>query len=264
MKKRIFSWILCMLAVMSISVLGTMAYLTDEDSAVNTFTVGQVDIRLDEAKVNEQGQPVKVRDDGTEEVVDKVEDAARVQENKYHLIPGVSYVKDPTVTVVKDSEDSYVRILVTLNFAKELKEIFGTEFLPQDYVEGWDSTVWECIKISDNTDSTDETANTITYEFRYRDKVETAEIVEKGTEGKDTKLQPLFTGFTVPGTLTGDQLAKLVTRDSDGKITDQFKITVIGHAIQAAGFEADTENNQTAEDVAWEAFDRQIANAATP
>ena len=41
-----------------------------------------------------------------------------------------------------------------------------------------------------------------------------------------------------------------------------FKITVVGHAIQATGFEADAANNLTAEDVAWAAFDAQVDTTA--
>lgn len=76
------------------SVMGTLAYLTNTTGAVtNTFTVGNVSITLDEIKVNPDGTP-----DGD----------SRVVENTYKLIPGHIYQKDPTIHVNKLSEDCWV------------------------------------------------------------------------------------------------------------------------------------------------------------
>ena len=76
---------LCAVLLVTASVLGTMAYLTSTDEVQNTFTVGQVKITLDEAKVTTDGEPV--------------EGAARVTENSYKLMPGHTYTKDPTIHV---------------------------------------------------------------------------------------------------------------------------------------------------------------------
>ena len=43
---------LCAVMLVVGSVAGTMAYLTSTDEVVNTFTVGNVQIKLDEAKAN--------------------------------------------------------------------------------------------------------------------------------------------------------------------------------------------------------------------
>ena len=83
----------CAVALVAGSVAATLAYLTDTDKVVNTFTVGKVDITLDEAKVTLYG--VK---DGE----------SRVQANAYKLIPGKTYLKDPTITVTPDSEACYL------------------------------------------------------------------------------------------------------------------------------------------------------------
>ncbi len=85
---------LCAVMLVCVSVMGTVAYLTSTDSVENTFTVGSVKITMDEAKVNE---------DGTE-----VENADRVKTNKYHLLPGHSYTKDPTIHVDAESEDCWL------------------------------------------------------------------------------------------------------------------------------------------------------------
>ena len=48
---------LCAVLLVAASVMGTMAYLTSTDKVENTFTVGNVTITLDEAKVNTDGTP---------------------------------------------------------------------------------------------------------------------------------------------------------------------------------------------------------------
>ncbi len=100
MKTRTKALALTLCAVLLVvgSVMGTMAYLTSKDSVENTFTVGNVAITLDEAKVET---------DGTE-----VSDADRVKENSYNLVPGHTYTKDPTVHVTANSEPCYVFVKV--------------------------------------------------------------------------------------------------------------------------------------------------------
>jgi len=62
------------------SVFGTLAYLTATDTVTNTFTVGKVQITLDEAPVDANGETT---------------DGDRVKKNNYHLLPGHEYDKDP-------------------------------------------------------------------------------------------------------------------------------------------------------------------------
>lgn len=102
---------LCAVLLVAASVLGTMAYLTDSKEVNNTFTVGNVSIKLDEAKVDDMGNLVK-NQDGTL--------ADRVTQNAYKLLPGHEYVKDPTVTVLTPSVESYVRMKVTFNNADKI------------------------------------------------------------------------------------------------------------------------------------------------
>ena len=107
--------IACLTLIAIASTIITFALLTFEtDTLVNTFTVGQVSLKLDETDVDETGTPIP--------------NANRVTGNEYKLIPGKEYVKDPTMTVLAGSEASYVRILVTITKAKEIKEVFGENF----------------------------------------------------------------------------------------------------------------------------------------
>lgn len=212
-KTKTLALLLCAVLLVCVSVLGTLAYLTSQDTITNTFTVGQVNIHLDEAKVTPDG------------VV--VEGADRVKENAYHLIPGQTYVKDPTLAIEKDSEDAYVRMLVEINCAKELDEIFAPGVSLTSIFNGYDENTWIY------TDEVkDVNKNTVTYEFRYK------EIVKKPTD--NASLDPLFDSITIPATMTGEDLAKI----------NDLKITVIGHAIQATGFDD--------VDKAWEAFEVQM------
>lgn len=89
---------LCVAAIVTVSVFATLAYFTDTQTVTNTFTVGNVTITMDEAKVTEYGVAVA--------------DAERVTENSYKLIPGQTYGKDPTVHVAADSEDCWLFVKV--------------------------------------------------------------------------------------------------------------------------------------------------------
>lgn len=208
---------ICVIAVLTVSVVGTLAYLTDTDSAVNTFTVGQVDISVDETKVNTDGTPVAGAD--------------RVKANEYHILPGMEYTKDPTVTVNGGSEDAYVRMILTVHNASDVQAIL-TKYNLGDFavlIGGWDKETWLYEGYTEDT-----TANTISFEFRYK------EIAAKSNA--DTKLPALFDTLIVPGEITGAEMKDLY----DGG----FKMEVYGHAIQAAGFDT--------ADLAWAAFDQQV------
>ena len=97
-KSKALLMTLCAVLLVAASVLGTMAYLTSQDSVTNTFSIGKIAITLDEAKVDDNGKAV----------VPEV----RVKANTYKLMPGHKYDKDPTVHVEKDSEDAYIFVKV--------------------------------------------------------------------------------------------------------------------------------------------------------
>lgn len=211
--KRSKSLVLALCAILLVvgTVLGTVAYLQDTASVVNTFTVGNVHLKLDEAVVDEKGEPTGGRTETG---------------NAYHLIPGETYTKDPTVTVLKGSEESYVRMMLTLNCASELDAIFAPNgAVLTEIFKGYDATKWEYVDVTRGND------NTITYEFRYFETVE-------AEDNADLVLDALFDTVTVPNTMTGEQLATIA----------DLKITVEAHAIQATGF-------ANADD-AWTAFSK--------
>ena len=96
--KKTLTIILAFALVIAMSVAGTVAYLTSQDSVANTFTVGKVKITLDEAKVDTNGAAV------TSE--------GRVKANSYKLIPGHTYTKDPIIHVDANSEKCWLFVKV--------------------------------------------------------------------------------------------------------------------------------------------------------
>lgn len=99
MKKKPIALLLSGALLLGCTVGGTLAWLTDEsDPVTNTFTVGDVQITLDESLL---------QDDGTLDTTEKV-----TTNNNYKMTPGVTLPKDPTVTVKTGSEDCYVFVKV--------------------------------------------------------------------------------------------------------------------------------------------------------
>lgn len=216
---------LCAVLLVAASVLGTMAYLTSSDTVTNTFTVGKVEIKLDETDITNPTGP-------------------RVQANSYKLMPGTTYTKDPTVTVKAGSEESYVRMKVTFNNATAIIALCTDPKFADDGPTGVENA-FPLIRMVNYTDTAehywdgllldnmfeteemldmpkyfvyDETADTLTYIFYYRETVTapTADVV----------LPVLFDTIKVPEWVTGEQLAAL----------NNFQITVIAEAIQAGSF----------------------------
>lgn len=209
MNKKYLTLIFCAILISIFSVTATLSFFTDQESDVNVFTSGKVSITLDETEVDELGNKIS----------DK-----RVLENDYHLMPGYTYLKDPTVTIKNGSNDSYVRILIKINNISELKSIYGEDFNPNSIYTDW-GTNWEYVNQKENDDSS------ITYEYRYKE-------VVNGLKG-DNKLEPIFKAFNIPAKTTIGQLENL----------EDLEVVIIGQAIQKSGF--------SNADEAWNSFATQ-------
>lgn len=77
-KKRFVAILLCMTLVALAAIGATFAYLTDSKTVNNTFTMGNVAIKLDETNVNDPT-------------------GDRVTSNAYNVYPGAVVTKDPIV-----------------------------------------------------------------------------------------------------------------------------------------------------------------------
>lgn len=101
-KKTILVAAIAVMLVAALVVGGTLAYFTDKsDAKVNTFTVGNVAIDLEEPNWN--------------------------ADESHTLLPGARYAKDPTITVKKDSQDAYVFLKLDLNKYVSLINLMGVD-----------------------------------------------------------------------------------------------------------------------------------------
>lgn len=243
MKTKALLVLACAVMLVAASVFGTLTYLTDNDAVTNTFTVGKVNITLDEALVTENGVPAKLVEDTndvdqdnnrTEKIKEEttLEKADRVKANTYKLLPGCTYVKDPTVTVKAGSEETYIRMFVKVENIGQLEATFpiekygdkyyGTEvkngeeikvFLLQNLVSGWDSNIWQYVGYEESADG-----KTGVYEFRY---VETeTKTVDASMSTTDITLDALFcepvankapSGFALTVEIIGSDIQSLPT-----------------------------------------------------
>lgn len=102
MRKRYISLIVGAVLLIAVSVGATYALLvTSSNAVVNTFTVGGVDITLTETTGD-----------------------------KYIMAPGVTVVKDPSITVIANSESSWL-------FVKVEKENNFDVFCTYEIQDGW-------------------------------------------------------------------------------------------------------------------------------
>lgn len=215
-KKSILVAGLSVMIIASMAIAGTLAYFTSTKTATNTFTVGNVAITLDEAKVEKDGDEwVKVFDENKNEVRDST--------NTYNgVYPGAVLPKDPTVTVNTGSSDTYVRVKVTVSNATAWKTACGAHGITNlaTIFSDHDETKWKRAAITE-----DETADTITYVYNY--------IKDGGrlSAGQDTG--HLFETVTIPAAFTGKELAAIGTGNG-------FTMNIVADAIQAEGFDSVT------------------------
>ena len=59
--RKILAMVMALALTAALAVGGTLAYLTSHDSVTNTFTVGNVQIKLNEAKANPDGTLVHLQ-----------------------------------------------------------------------------------------------------------------------------------------------------------------------------------------------------------
>ena len=175
-KKNILLGALALILVAAVSVGGTLALLTASDNVVNTFTVGNVKIDLTEPNYDGDNQK---------------------------LIPGTYIDKDPTVTVLADSENCYVRVKVTVPAAL-------ANYVTLDY------------------NDTDWTLDGDGY-YRYKALVPAS--------ADNTQLPAVFTKVTIKEEVTGAQLEALGADDL--KITvDAYAIQSASFADADAAWDA--------------------------
>lgn len=135
-KKTIIS--LCLVAAIALLAIGgaTLAYFTDNESATNVFTVGNIDIELTEPNWEEPET----------------------------VLPGITYDKDPTVTNV-GANDAWVRVNVTLSDYAAFKAAADAHQIADltTVFAGFEDSKWTLA----GTPVVDTTADTVTYSYYY-------------------------------------------------------------------------------------------------
>jgi len=95
--KKVLLLALCAALLVGASVMGTLAYLTDDDSATNTFTVGAVDIELKEYELDEEYNKTDVEVDSLSNI---------------KILPGREIEKNPFIIIGDESEDCWLFVEV--------------------------------------------------------------------------------------------------------------------------------------------------------
>lgn len=153
MKKKIIS--LCLVAALAVvAIAGTsLAYFTDKDAKTNTFTLGNVDIEL-----NEENWAAPTA-----------------------AVPDVEYAKDPVVTNIGEN-DAWIRVDVTLSDAAAFTAAAARHQITDlaTIFAGHDEEKWTLA----GTPVYDDEANTLTYSYYYN----TVLAVDKSTEALFTSV----------------------------------------------------------------------------
>ncbi len=202
-KKRFVAILLCVTLVALAAIGATFAYLTDSKTVDNTFTMGNVAIKLDETNVNDPT-------------------GDRVTSNAYHVYPGAVVKKDPIVHNVGENA-AYIRAIVNvsnwMNLCAAYYPEFGIHFPSAGYENSLELLVgtlgegWSVVGVTIGDTFTDG-AFGAKFILKYDGKL---------AAGDDTTA--MFQTVTIPAGI-------------DNANTDSFKeVKVVAQAIQADGFD---------------------------
>lgn len=202
-KKRFVAILLCVTLVALAAIGATFAYLTDTKTVNNTFTMGNVAIKLDETDI-------------------KNPNGDRVTSNEYNVYPGAVVTKDPIVHNTGKNA-AYIRATVNvsnwMNLCAAYYPDFGIHFPSAGYENSLQLLVgqlgegWSVVGVTIGDTFTDGA-----YGAKFILKYEGALAA-----GADTTA--MFQTVTIPAGI-------------DNANTDSFSgVTVVAQAIQADGFD---------------------------
>lgn len=215
---------LCAVLLVVASVLTTLSYLTDTKEVKNVFTVGNVKITLDEAKVNTSGEPLKKAADTSEDVpAESVAAAYRVTANEYKLQPGKTYTKDPTIHVDQNSEPCFLFVKIDNGLVQT--------------IEGTAVNIEAATQTDGYKTIADQMAALGWVEVTGADLVDGIYAYVGTADGATLPLQvagstdiAIFEKFKIADSVDGTTLANF----------DGSQITVTAYAVQASGFEGES------------------------
>lgn len=256
MKKKILATCLVVALAATAVIGGTLAYFTDTADQKNTFTVGNVDIKLDEKDIISTDPNARTEEDQT------FEDA---------IVPGREFTKDPTITVEDGSQDCYVFLELDMNKYVSLINLIGVDAYKEEvgglnetypgfkrfvtdlinnktrraevlgrWFKGINHEDWEVMNLDEiqalvNGVSTGNNDNTLKVIMGYKGNESVNGVVQAGDVMK------FMDSFTMPATVTeqmfdGDEAyyVKGVSKSNFNTDPVKFKMTFKAHAIQAA------------------------------
>lgn len=123
-KKKLTIGILSICIICALAIGGTLAFLTDSEKVTNTFSIGDLDISIDEPHWNDEGTPDDPETPDTDE---------STPGDGQDLTPGDTKVKDPTVTA--EVNNSYMRVIMTVIENEPSSPDFGKVITDQDRLD---------------------------------------------------------------------------------------------------------------------------------
>lgn len=209
LKKIIVAASLCA-AIGATAIAGTLAYFTDTtDTKTNVFTVGDLDITLDEPNWD-------------------------YDDSSFEIIPGNSVDKDPVVTVEANSVDSYLRVVVTMpTDLYQMSDFYGST-AASPYVT-FDSKSADWTVVSATADLAEPSKTTVILDYNA--------VISSSAEDQAFVL---FTKMNFSSDLTNNAENDANGYDAFTKLQaladeDLLKIDVTAYATQAEGFETSAE-----------------------
>lgn len=212
---------LCMVAILAVG--GTLAYFTDTDKATNVFTVGKVDITLNE------NFPANYDSNG---------DGAN---DTHRLFPGVDVTKEVKVTNNTGSEKAYVRVHIAipsmLDSGSEDEPQFAAynntlhfNFTAAGYAEGQ----WNWNKNKDGANYPGNGGSWNEYQTTIDNKSYNVYVVTYETAltaGQQTT-QPAITKVYLDTNVTNEMVTEI-----SKTLGNEWKIYVVAEGAQAEGFD---------------------------
>lgn len=209
-KKKILVLALTVAMAAILVVGGSLAYLTDTKTANNTFTMGDVKIKLDETNVkNPEGD--------------------RVTSNTYDndaVYPGAVVTKDPIVHNV-GKNDAYIRAIVTIengmNWLGLYNENVWTAPQEEAFIALINNTLgekWELVDIAYDMSGPDHPTSDFVATLKYTEKL-----------APKANTTAMFTQIAFPAKMSGNDVTTRI--DQNG----EFGIQVVAQAMQANGFD---------------------------
>lgn len=254
-----------MLLAVGTVVGGTVAWLIAEtEPVVNTFTYGDIDLLLDETKLDENGNTVDENGDG---VPDRVPDET-TPGNTYKMLPGKEYLKDPRVTVKAGNEACWLFIKLEEKGGATIVKGDGSMVLYtfDDYLTYAVAEGWTGLQQLDESGipKTDAEGNPVYVEGVYFRKF------DKDWDGLPESLAVLAEDkISVKTAVDKDMLNALDDNGEDIANATYPELSITAYAVQYSGFEAkvsegaqepDTVQLNAAAYGAWVAMETQNAS----